>query len=71
MTSVTRGTKKSPGLVCDYILSIIRNGLDEHNLIETMHIFLFDYVNDISQNWIIVAKQDYLCWPLLWKGSIP
>jgi hypothetical protein len=37
MTSVMRGTKKSPGLVCDYILSIIRNGLDEHNLIETMH----------------------------------
>ena len=51
MNSVMRGTKKSPGLVCDYILSIIRNGLEEHNLIETMHIFLFDYVNDISQNW--------------------
>ena len=45
-TSVMRGTNKSLGLVCDYILSIIRNGLDGHNLIETTHIFLFDNVND-------------------------
>ena len=41
------------------------------HLSEELLIILARYFNDIPQNWIIVAKQDYLCWPLLWKVQFP